>query len=97
MSDEVYETCADRLDAANCAICGCTEDDPCDGGCHWIPGLPFDICDQCIIRMQRVVVAAAALRRHQLNTPASGLGFHLTCIELKRELDAALGDCGVTS
>lgn len=85
----------DVFDEATCVICGCTENDPCTGGCHWVPGLPFDICDQCIIRMQRVVVAAAALRRHQLNAPASGLGFHLTCVELKRELDAALGDCWV--
>lgn len=82
---------------ASCTVCGCTENDPCTGGCHWVPGLPFDICDQCVIRMQRVVVAAAALRHHQRTAFSSGLSFHLTCIELKRELDAALGDCGVTS
>lgn len=113
MSDEVYQTCADRLDSpkddpdttcadvldeVSCTICGCTENDPCTGGCQWVPGLPFDICDQCVIRMQRVLVAAAALRRHQrtrLGAPHSGLSHHLTTVELKRELDAALGDCGV--
>jgi len=84
---------------ASCTVCGCTENDPCTGGCHWVPGLPFDICDQCVIRMQRVLVAAAALRRHQHTAGPTngGLSHHLTTMELKRELDAALGDCGVMS
>lgn len=45
---------ADAVDApdesvATCKVCGCTEDDPCDGGCAWATGssLEIDLCTAC--------------------------------------------------
>jgi protein gp37 len=38
-------------DGPACSVCGCTEDDPCPGGCHWVPspdpGLG-DLCSACV-------------------------------------------------
>jgi hypothetical protein len=32
---------------ARCHLCGCTEDDPCAGGCAWVPGGMRDTCTSC--------------------------------------------------
>ena len=38
-------------DGPACEGCGCTEDNACEGGCHWVaPGL----CSQCDAPMKRV-------------------------------------------
>lgn len=34
-------------DVARCHLCGCTEDDPCAGGCAWVPGGMQDTCTSC--------------------------------------------------
>jgi hypothetical protein len=34
-------------DVARCHVCGCTEDDPCAGGCAWVPGGMQDTCTSC--------------------------------------------------
>lgn len=36
----------------SCRVCGCTEDEPCDGGCSWVldPG-QGDLCSACIERV----------------------------------------------
>ncbi|WP_333769605.1 hypothetical protein [Streptomyces sp. IBSBF 2435] len=34
-------------DVARCHVCGCTEDDPCAGGCAWVPGGMEDTCTSC--------------------------------------------------
>lgn len=37
---------------AYCARCGCTDDDPCEGGCHWVApdvsGEMADVCSACV-------------------------------------------------
>lgn len=37
---------------AYCVRCGCTEDDPCDGGCTWVApdlsGEMADVCSACV-------------------------------------------------
>lgn len=36
------------LSEASCIVCGCTEDDACEGGCHWVhTGLMADVCSAC--------------------------------------------------
>jgi hypothetical protein len=38
-------------DEPACSVCGCTEDDPCPGGCHWVPSLDpalGDLCSACV-------------------------------------------------
>lgn len=32
---------------ARCHLCGCTEADPCAGGCAWVPGAVRDTCTAC--------------------------------------------------
>ncbi|WP_331731447.1 hypothetical protein [Kitasatospora sp. NBC_01300] len=37
-------------DVARCVRCGCTEDDPCPGGCAWVPELLLeDLCSNCAV------------------------------------------------
>jgi hypothetical protein len=55
---------ADAVDApdesvATCKVCGCTEDDPCDGGCAWITGnsLEIDLCTACAFAIARDAIA----------------------------------------
>ena len=33
-----------------CRVCGCSEDDACEGGCSWVER---DICSQCILRVEK--------------------------------------------
>ena len=35
------------LDIRQCRSCGCTDDCPCDGGCHWVED---DLCSACLSR-----------------------------------------------
>ncbi len=36
------------IEEAHCCVCGCTEDEPCDGGCWWIDDDAMrDRCSQC--------------------------------------------------
>lgn len=37
-------------DEAFCRVCGCTEDDPCPGGCSWVPDPEMlgDLCSRCL-------------------------------------------------
>ncbi|WP_371503551.1 hypothetical protein OG871_39865 (plasmid) [Kitasatospora sp. NBC_00374] len=43
----LFEAFADPAEA-RCVRCGCTEDDPCKGGCWWVPGLVMeDVCSAC--------------------------------------------------
>ncbi|MFJ9521793.1 DUF6919 domain-containing protein [Kitasatospora sp. NPDC101801] len=45
--DALFEAFADPAEA-RCVRCGCTEDDPCKGGCWWVPGLVTeDVCSAC--------------------------------------------------
>lgn len=30
-----------------CRRCGCTENQACDGGCFWVPGMK-DVCSDCL-------------------------------------------------
>jgi hypothetical protein len=35
-------------DQAQCTVCGCTDEDPCPGGCWWVPGQWMqDLCSAC--------------------------------------------------
>lgn len=35
-----------------CIVCGCTDDDGCDGGCSWVEAesgmAEYDLCTQCV-------------------------------------------------
>jgi hypothetical protein len=32
-----------------CRVCGCTEDRPCDGGCHWVADPQMgELCSRCV-------------------------------------------------
>lgn len=39
-------------DLARCIRCGCTDEEPCAGGCWWVPmevsGELADVCSSCI-------------------------------------------------
>jgi hypothetical protein len=43
--------CGDQALAgeASCMVCGCTENDPCPGGCYWTDqgGMAGDVCSAC--------------------------------------------------
>lgn len=47
------ERCPDDTDEdlsgeARCRVCGCTENAPCEGGCHWMPDPQMDdLCSRC--------------------------------------------------
>lgn len=41
--DDGYE---DDDEIPECRVCGCTEDEACEGGCHWVPD-PEDLGDLC--------------------------------------------------
>jgi ParB family transcriptional regulator, chromosome partitioning protein len=45
----------DDFEVAECRVCGCTEDDACEGGCHWVPDpeLLGDLCSHCLEEEQR--------------------------------------------
>lgn len=38
-------------DVATCRVCGCTENDPCPGGCHWVLDPEGDLCSECATGM----------------------------------------------
>lgn len=42
------------IDVATCRVCGCTEDEPCDGGCLWVedPEGLGDLCDRCLFELR---------------------------------------------
>lgn len=40
-------------DGPACDLCGCTENQACDGGCHWV-SLDPPLCSQCDARLTRV-------------------------------------------
>ncbi|MFJ5120995.1 DUF6919 domain-containing protein [Kitasatospora sp. NPDC088548] len=46
----LVEAFADPAEA-RCVCCGCTEDDPCPGGCAWVPELLLleDLCSNCAV------------------------------------------------
>lgn len=37
-------------DGPACRVCGCTENDACEGGCWWVPDptLEGDLCSACL-------------------------------------------------
>ena len=47
LTDEVEEK--DR-DVPCCRVCGCTEDEACEGGCRWVedPEGLGDLCSRCL-------------------------------------------------
>jgi len=48
--------------AAACKVCGCTEDEPCEGGCAWVTGeensLAVDLCSACAWAIARDAIAS---------------------------------------
>lgn len=49
----------DDFDGASCRLCGCTEDDACEGGCCWVHDpAGADLCCACIEQVYE------ALQRH---------------------------------
>lgn len=49
---------------ARCKVCGCTEDDACDGGCAWVTGssLEIDLCTACAWPIARDAIASGLYR-----------------------------------
>jgi hypothetical protein len=51
---ELWAAYADRTEAersgeAACVLCGCTENQACEGGCRWVPNLLMvDVCSACV-------------------------------------------------
>jgi hypothetical protein len=44
-------------DVARCGVCGCTENEACDGGCHWVPDPQMDdLCSRCDGAVLRITV-----------------------------------------
>jgi hypothetical protein len=47
--DDVLDAAAAADGIARCAVCGCTEDRACPGGCAWAPGGGLiDVCTACV-------------------------------------------------
>lgn len=47
---DAYDSLADQDadEVARCHRCGCTEEQACEGGCHWVPNLQLiDLCSRC--------------------------------------------------
>lgn len=46
---------------ARCRVCGCTEDEPCEGGCWWVedPEGLGDLCSSCLFELHEKFAAAA--------------------------------------
>ncbi|HHY45733.1 MAG TPA: hypothetical protein GX506_00335 [Firmicutes bacterium] len=42
------------IDVATCRVCGCTEDEPCEGGCWWVedPEGLGDLCSNCLFELR---------------------------------------------
>jgi|GEM_PF-1908644 len=38
-------------DETRCIVCGCTEEQPCPGGCHWVEYAEGDLCSACYERI----------------------------------------------
>lgn len=52
------------LDEAFCALCGCTEDYACEGGCWWVEdplGEMIDLCSACLEPRRKGAYPAAAM------------------------------------
>jgi hypothetical protein len=50
LARRLLEAAAAADDIARCALCDCTEDRPCPGGCAWVPGGGLiDLCSACAI------------------------------------------------
>lgn len=49
----------DEQDEAACTVCGCTEDNACEGSCAWVTGgsLEVDLCTACAFAIARDAVA----------------------------------------
>lgn len=44
------------FEAAACRVCGCTEDDPCEGGCSWLPDPGMgELCSACLDRVYQAL------------------------------------------
>lgn len=56
-----------------CAICSCTEDNPCEGGCAWVTdgSLEIDLCTACAWAIARDAVASGLYAAGQIAAPAA--------------------------
>lgn len=52
---------ADDYEEPHCRVCDCTENDPCPGGCHWVPDPEQlgDLCSRCLEEEQQAAAADA--------------------------------------
>ncbi len=41
---EDFSTCPECFTERSCKVCGCTDNNACEGGCYWIAE---DLCSQC--------------------------------------------------
>jgi hypothetical protein len=60
------------VDEAQCEVCGCTENDPCEGGCAWVTGGMSDLCSACVVPARREAAECAVLG---CGSQSSYLGF----------------------
>lgn len=85
--------CDTDFEIPTCRICGCTDADACEGGCHWVT---HDLCSACVPRLIRVLDTARAYRYLVNAAPPKRVSFR----ELGRaavDLDAAIADCAGAS
>jgi ParB family transcriptional regulator, chromosome partitioning protein len=59
--DSAADGSDDELDVPRCRVCDCTEYDPCEGGCTWVPDPEQlgDLCSRCLEEEQQAAMADA--------------------------------------
>ncbi|MGE5572977.1 MAG: hypothetical protein ACM3ZU_08175 [Bacteroidota bacterium] len=57
------------LDVARCRVCGCTDDNACEGGCYWVqdPEGLGDLCSRCLQDLHERFEAAVRANVSLLN------------------------------
>lgn len=63
----------------HCRVCGCTEDNACDGGCQWVTGedntLECDLCTACAWAIARDAIASGVYMPADQLEPGTGSSF----------------------
>jgi hypothetical protein len=76
---------AERFRVPHCAICACTDDHACPGGCSWVKATPFGpVTDDCRICSNCLPIVEALA--HVAHNPGKALKEHLASAALKRRL-----------
>jgi hypothetical protein len=72
LARRLLEAAAAADDIARCALCDCTEDRPCPGGCAWVPGGGLiDLCSACAAPTHCGVVGCGTDTDHGQHEPGA--------------------------